>query len=286
VGDDFIGTTPACQGRIITLVTGTDSIFTIVNSNGLPLAGVPTPINGWLVQSKDLTDAQFADKINAYPAMIKSRRIRNVYPDACEITFTDDTDPTGVSGFYGGGDVTEEMPGYYLCAMEAAKRSSQKPAQSLTQYPGVGIERLVNPFGDPYGGDEELNDRILDGGNYLMSQPIQAGNCSAVRALTTDTIDVLHYEESVTIQVDNFARRLRRTIRPVLGPYNMDENFFSLVSSLINAVRNQVVDKDKDAKSIDFLNIFEVPNMLDTFGATFKFGPYVTAAKGEFTIYI
>lgn len=285
IGDDFIGTTPACQGRIITMVTGTNSVITIVNDNGIvtpPPAGV---INGWLIQSKDLTDEQFADKIGAYPAAIANRRVRNVYPDACEVVFTDESDLTGLSGFYGGGDVTMEVPAYFVCAMEASKRATVKPAQSLTQYPGAGIHRLLNPFGDPYGGNETLNDRVLDGGNYLMSQPIVDGNCSAVRAISTDTSTLFKMEDSVAVQVDNFARMLRTAIRPMLGPFNIDDLFLDMVSTNVNAVRNQILEA-KDAKAIKFLSIREDPDNLDTILLDFEFTPYVAAAKAVITIYV
>jgi len=285
IGDDFIGTTPACQGRIITMVTGTNSVITIVNDNGIvtpPPAGV---INGWLIQSKDLTDEQFADKINAYPAAVVNRRIRNIYPDTCEVVFTDSSDATGQSGFYGGGDVTMAVPAHYVAAMEASKRATVKPAQSLTQYPGSGIHRLLNPFGDPYGGNETLNDRILDGGNYLMSQPIVDGNCAAVRAISTDTSTLFKMEDSVAVQVDNFARLLRTSIRPLLGPYNIDDLFLDMVSANVNAVRNQILDA-KDAKEIKFLSIREDPDHLDTILLDFEFTPYVAAAKAVITIYI
>jgi hypothetical protein len=286
LGDVFESTTPAGGGRIISMVTGVNSVLTIVNDNGLPVAPFPgSPINGWLIRSKDLTDEQFADKIAAYPATIKDRRIRNLYPDTCEVTFTDDTDPTSTSGFYGGGDVTEEVPAYYVCAMEGAKRAAVKPAQSLTQYFGTGINRLVNPFGDPYGGNEPLNDKVLDGGNYLMSQPVEGGSCSAVRAISTDVTEIYKMEDSAAVQIDNFARLLRTQIRPMLGPNNIDDLFFDLVSTKVNAVRGQVLDA-KDAREIDFLSISEDPNFLDTFRLDFDFVPFVAAAKARVTIYI
>ena len=284
VGDVFHGLDPVFEGRIITIVSGATTTLTIINANGLSVG--TGPINDWEITSKDLTDNEFARKIAAYPGTINDRRIRNIYPDQCEVTFTDDTDPAGLSGFYGGGDVKETVPGYYITAMEAGKRGTQRPGQPLTQFPGTGITSLLNPFGDVYGnGDVDLNDIVLDGGNYLMSQPIEDGEASAVRAITTDVSAVLKLEEQVTVQIDNFVRLLRKSVRKVLGRYNIDGPFFDLVSGQAQAVINKVKE-DKDAKEIVLKEINEVPNKPDTFAMVFFFEAFVSGAKGDITVYI
>lgn len=294
VGDDFsgtaavLGTDYAVKGRILSITSGATTVLVIVNDNGLPTAPPPIATSSidWTVKSKDLTDAQYADKISDYPATIGSRRVRNVYPDSIEIIFTDDSDSSGLSGFYGGGDVTSTVPGYYAAAAANGLRGGQNAGQPLTQYPCIGINKLLNPFGDPYGGNEELNDRILNGGNWLMSQAVTGGESFAVRAITTDISSVYKLEDSVTAQIDNFARLLRQQIRPLMGRYNIGGPFFDLVSTNVNAVITTVVDDNKDAKSINFVRIFEDPDLPDTFGMDFEFVPFVSAAKANVTIYI
>lgn len=284
IGDVFVGLTPAFSARIITLVSGVTTTMTVVNDNGLPIGG-PTAITDWKIQSKDLSDEEYADMIGDYPGTIASRRFRNVYPDRCEITFTDSTDPSEISGFYGGGDVTQEVGGEYLAVLEAAKRSGVKPGQPISRFNGTGIHSLINPFGDPEGGNEDLNDRVLDGGNWLLSQQTDDGPVYAIRAVTTDVSEIFFLEDHVTVQVDNFARLLRNQIRPLLGPFNIDDAFFDIVSANVEAVRRKVLD-DRDARSIEFLDIREDENQPDTFLLDFNFGPYVTGAKGRVTIYV
>lgn len=284
VGDVFAGLAPAFEARIITIVSGATTTLTVVNDNGLPIGG-PTPITDWEIRSKDLTDAEFAANIAAYATSIKERRIRNVYPDRCEVTFTDDTDPSNVSGFYGGGDVTEEVGGQFLAAIEAAKRSGQKPGQPLSRFNGAGIHKLINPFGDPEGGDEDLNDVVLNGGNWLMSQPSDDAGVFAIRAVTTDVSSIYYLEDHVTVQVDYFARKLRTQIKPLLGPFNIEEAFFDIISANVEAVRIKVLN-ERNAREIEFLSIREDETQADQFLLDFNFTPFVTGAKAKVTIYI
>jgi len=284
VGDVFEGLDPVFEARIITIVSGVTTTMTVVNANGLPIGG-PTAIVDWYIRSKDLTDSQFADKIAAYPGAIKDRRIRNVYPDTVEVKFTDGTDPAGTSGFYGGGDVIEEVGGEYLSTIFAAARSGQKPGQPLSRFNCTGIHKLLNPFGDPEGGNEDLNDKIINGGNWVASQSADDAAVFAIRALTTDVSTVFYLEDHVTVQVDNFARLLRNQIRPLLGPFNISDSFFDIISTNQEAVRTKVID-DKDARKIEFLGIFEIPELPDTFGMDYDFTPFVTGAKGRVRIFI
>lgn len=282
VGDVFEGVTPEFSARIITIVSGTTTTLTVVNDNGLP-TGTGVAITDWLIESKDLTDREFATKVGAYPATILDRRYRNVFPDRHEIVFTDTTDPLETSGFYGGGDVTLTMEGFYGAVLESAKRAQQRPAQSLTKLPGTGIYKILNPFG----ASQELNDLVIDGGNYLIDQVAVASSFSAVRAMSTDTTAIYKLEDSVTVQIDAFAKLLRVNLRPLLGPYNIDEGpYFDMVSAAINAVITQVVDRDKNMRNIQFLSIKEAEDAVDTLEVEFDVVPYVAAAKIRITIFI
>ena len=282
VGDVFEGLVPEFSARIIAITSGATTTMTVVNDNGLPVGG-PTPITDWEIKSKDLTDREYAQKVGAYPGTIVNRRYRNVYPDSHEITFTDTTDPLEISGFYGGGDVTQIMEGFYGAVLESAKRAQQRPAQSLTKLNGTGIHKILNPFGT----SQELNDIVIDGGNYLIDQIVVDGSFSAVRAMSTDTTAIYKLEDSVTVQIDSFAKLLRVNLRPLLGPYNIDEGpYFDLVSAAINAVITKVVDADKNMRNIKFLSIKESETAVDTIEVTFEVRPYVAASKIIVTIFI
>lgn len=284
VGDRFVGLTPAFDARIITLVTGGTSTMTVVNDNGLTIGG-PTDITDWEIKSKDLLDAEYAAEIALYPATIRDRRIRNIFPSSVQVAFTDETDATEVSGFYGGGDVISTVGGEFLAALSAGMRAATAPGQPLSQVPGTGVYQLLNPFGDPYGGNQTLNDVVINGGHWVMFQAILGGEAAAVRAISTDTTEIFKMEDSVTVQVDNFARKLRQQIRPLLGRYNISGPFFDMVSGNQEAVRVDVMDAG-DARDIKFLGINEVEDQPDTFAMSYDFTPLVSAAKGEITIFI
>lgn len=284
---DVSGTEYDFSARIISIQSGATTILTVVNDNGItPAPPVSGTINDWTIKSRSLTDAQYAEEIADYAEGIANRRIRNVFPYNVEVEFTDETDPTEQSGFYGGGDVVEQVPGYYLCSMFGAMRATEQPAQSLTKIPGTGIYRLLNPFGDFYGGNEDLNDVVLDGGNWVASQAQAGGDVFAGRAITTDTSDVLKLEDSVTVQIDNLARLLRKQMDPLLGPYNIEGSYFDIVSANVESVRTKVVDDDRDLRELDFLDIREVENLPDTIALDFDATPFVAAATMKITIFI
>ena len=284
---DVSGTEYDFEGRIITLTTGASSVLTIVNDNGI--GGTP-PVSGtitdWTIQSKDLTDTQFAMEMADYAEGLGNRRFRNVFPSTCQVTFSDQTDPSLASGLYGGGDVISEVGGQYQAAMFAAMRSSQKPAQALTKVMGTGIYRVLNPFGDFYGGDEDTNDIVLNGGNWIATQDTAGGDVSCARAVTTDTSDIQKLEDSVTVQVDNFSRILRKQIKPLLGPFNIEETYFDMVSTNVQAVIDKIVLEDKDMKFIEFLDIRESETIIDTFELDFEADPFISAARAKVTIYV
>ena len=282
VGDVFEGTTPEFSARIISITSGVTTTLTLVNDNVLP-TGIAVAITDWYIRSKNLTDREYALKIAAYPLTIQNRRFRNVYPDSHQVQFTDTTDPTETSGFYGGGDVVATVEGFYGAMMESAKRSQQRAAQSLTKLNGSGIYKVLNPFGT----SQELNDIVIDGGNYLLDQLVVGGSTSAIRALSTDVTQLYKLEDSVTVQIDYFAKLLRRNLRPLLGPYNIDEGpYFDLVSATINAVITKVVDVERNMRNIEFLEIKESETAADTIEVTFEVIPYVAASKILVTIFI
>jgi hypothetical protein len=202
------------------------------------------------------------------------------------VQFSDKTDPSLVSGLYGGGDVIQTVPGHFQSAMFAGLRSGQKPSQALTGVGGVGIYRVLNPFGDFWGGDEDLNDIILNGGNWVAAQAEIGGEVTAGRAITTDTSNIKVLEDSAIYQVDNFARLMRKQIRPLLGPFNIEGTYFDQVSQNVEAVREKVVNDDKDMKFVEFLDIRESEDLLDTFEMDFEVETFISAARSKVTIFV
>mgnify|MGYP000076608218 CR=1 FL=1 len=278
------------SGTLSARVVDVDESGNVTTFTLLPDTTVPVTLAGGVrmtsldLKSKVLSSNQLRDTIAAYPGAIQDRRVRNIYADRCLITFSDVTNPNdNTTGFYGGGEVTGyEVGGWLIAAIVAAQRSGLTASTPLTKRPISGIQRLVMPF------TSLANlDIILDAGNYLMTQPTgENGGVEAVRAVTTDVSDLNFLEESVTVQIDNFARRLRKQVVPILGSAKLDENFFDMFSAISSSVVNKVRDIDKDIRELDLVEIREDPDRADTFLASYTARPFFSAAQGDITIFI
>lgn len=284
-GSGFV--TGTFTARVATVSeVGTTTTLVLVPDITLPESAAGFTLTSATILSKTLNTTQLRDTIAAYPATIKDRRVRNIYPDRCLVTFNDETDPNANGGFYNsgaGGEVTSfEVGGWYVAAIEGAKRSGVNPSSPLKGVGGAGVQRLVNPFA----GNVDYLDTILDNGNYLMTQPGGDGSdVETVRGVTTDVTDLNFLEDAVTVQLDNFARRLRRAITPILGTVVLDDNFFDMFSAQQEAVRASVLS-NKEIRNIKLISLREDPNQADTFLAEYEADPYFSAAQGDITIYI
>jgi hypothetical protein len=287
-GTYFDGTALTAFSGSITIVStvGAVSTLTITSDGNVPLNVVDLVVTAYSIDSKTLTDAQLKDVAVAYTAGIASRRIRNIFPDTYGINFTDTTsvaDPSN-EGFYGGGDVLDAaVGGEYVCAMEAAKRANFGPSRPLTRLNGAGINSIT----DPFTGNPNLQDALIDAGHYYMEQPGGTGaGVQAIRALTTDTaVDLNFAEDIVTTQVDSFSRKLRQVLRPILGAYLIDEGFFNIVSTVQGGVVKDVLDR-KEMRTAVLTNISEDPDVPDTFILEYEVTPYFSGARGQVTIFI
>jgi len=287
VGDEI--TVSAFNGTAVIQSTGTvlavtiagDTVVRMLPDGNIPV-GADYSVVDFTITSKYLTDAGLRDAIKDYALGLANRRIRNLYPDNVSVSFTDTTG-TSADGFYGGGEVEDfDVGGFYLCALEAAKRARFGPVKPLTRTPGTGIYALSDPFATnaPY------QDTMINAGTYYMEQVAGAGSAvQAIRALTTDASDLVFVEDSVTSQIDNFARKLRTQLKPLLGPYILDEGFFTLLSAQQGAVAKELLDR-REMRSIQLTNMEESETVPDTFLLTYTVEPYFSAARGEITIYI
>ena len=247
---------------------------------------VPSPSGGtvdnWEVESKPLSLLERAQQQAAYATAIANRRLRNLWPDSVEETFTDETAGEGVSdGFFGGGDQIATVGGWLLTMTEAGKRANENPSQPLSNFPLGTIHKIIDPMGD----NIAYQDIILDGGNYYMEHEGDDQPPKAIRAISTDTSDIFKMEDNVPSQIDSFARKLRSQLKPMLGPIVIDEPFFDLISTHIQAVKDDVIE-NKEMREIVFLSIEEDPNQADQFLAKFRVTPFISGAKGIVTIYI
>jgi Holliday junction resolvasome RuvABC endonuclease subunit len=264
-------------GNLTTLTLVADTTVPATLSTGVSLTAL-------VITSREYTTAALKTAVVAYPSTVSNRRVRNVYPDGALITFDDTTNPDDPTvGVYGGGEVTDyAIGGWLMAAIAAAQRSGLTASTPLTNRSFSGIQRLVTPFKSI-----SAIDAIIDGGNYVLQQPGgENGGVSTYRAITTDVTDLNYLEEAVTIQIDSFARKLRRQIKPLLGSTILDEAFFDMFSVQQQAVIYDTVEVQKELRSAKLLEVKESPTRADTFLASYQVSPYFSAANGDITIYI
>lgn len=287
VGDVFSGVASngtldvAFSGRItIIAVLGGITTLTMIASADIANSTADQVVSSWDIKSKALTPAEHADAVKDYLISVSNRRVRNIFPYTAELTITDTT-----GGFYVDPASSDQtiadvaVGGQYMAAMEAAKKATYGPVRPLTGIAGAGFT-AVN---DPFAGNMTLQDVIIDNGGYYVEQRVAGGAITAIRALTTDVTDFKFLEESVTTQVDTFARRLQDTLRPLIGPMILDARAFDVISTAAEGVRTRTL-ADKTLKSIKMLKIYEDPSRPDGFMLDYTVGVYFSAAHGEITI--
>jgi hypothetical protein len=288
IGDDFSGSwfngtqTVAFGGRILDIeVIGSTTTLTI-----LPDGNVPPSISNMVVSAYEIKDrpkslAERRVEVANYPTTIADRRIRNIFPDQVVMQFSDNSGNGQSTGFYGGGVQTATTGAYYMCVVEAAKRTVFGAAKPLTKRGGSGIYQVLDSFAEAPG----FQDTIVDAGNYYMEQPGGVGAAvQTIRALTTDVSELITAEESVTPQIDSFTRRLRAQLTPLLGPEILDQRFFDLVSTVAQSAVTRTLN-EKQLKSIKLLEITESPDTADTFLMKYEVAPYFSGARGIITLF-
>lgn len=277
-GVAFDGTTQTEFTGVITNVTVSGgTVLTVLPDGNIPKSTSGLAIISYTIDSKYLTDTAFRDAIAAYPGNLANRRVRNIFPYTLKLSFTDTV------GIYDGGAITDYEDGaHYQCAMEGSKRAKYGPVKPLTKTEGAGIQAII----DPFEGNNEYQDVIINAGHYYVEQPNgENSGVMAIRAITTDVTDLVFLEDCVTTQIDSFARKLRQQLKPLLGPYILDEGFFVMLSAQQAAVVKETID-NKEMKTIELVSILEDPNTPDTFQMVYAVEPYFSAARGEITIFV
>ncbi len=288
IGDDFSGSwfdgtqTVAFEGRILDIsVIGSTTTLTILPDGNVPTSTSNMVISAYEIKDRPKSLAERRAEVAAYPATIADRRIRNIFPDQVVMQFSDNSGNGQSTGFYGGGVQTATTGAYYMCVVEAAKRTVFGAAKPLTKRAGSGIYQVLDAFAEAPG----FQDTIIDAGNYYMEQPGGAGAAvQTIRALTTDVSELITAEESVTPQIDSFTRRLRTQLTPLLGPEILDQRFFDLVSTVAQSAATRTLN-EKQLKSIKLLEITESPDTADTFLMKYEVAPYFSGARGIITLF-
>lgn len=281
IGDSLIATgfngteELAIDCRILGIsVVGSTTTLTLLPPSTVTAGTTDLALIKWEVRDRPQTRDEIRDEVAAYAASIGLRRVRNIYPDQCKIQYSRTQDDGSVA------TETATVGNFYSCVMEAAKKTVYGPAKSLTKRSGGGIYEIL----DPFFGNEEDQDVILGGGNYYLTQLTGPGGAiSAIRALTTDGTDIYTLEESVVSQIDSFVRRIRRQLSPLLGPEVLDSVFLDAVSTALQSVVRDVLDK-KEMKEIKLVSLTVDQESPDLFRVSYEVTPYISGSRGSFII--
>lgn len=285
VGDTFTGqasdgTSLISFSGVISSVSVTGAVTTLQLVPGSEFAlGTPAlPLITYSIDSAELSKSQHAAAVAAYAAAIQDRRVRNIFPEQVKVTATDTT------GFFVDESVSDKsfqttVGAHFAGAMLAGQRMALGPVLPLTARVGAGIDDVV----DPFLGDKTTQDVVIDGGNNYLENSGGAG-VSSIRALTTDVTDLKFLEESVTIQVDSFTRKLRSALKPLIGRYIIDQRFFDMVSITQQSVRQSVLDA-KELKAVVLDKIEQDPLRADGFKMTYTLDVYFSGAHGDVTLF-
>ena len=293
VGDEFTGSLddgttvrPIAGARIISVQASTPTVgqstIRIVASSTIP-APSTGPVTAWTIKSKTLSLLERAEAQAAYARGLQNRRIRNIWPYTVRLRFTDTTvSKDAVTGIFGGGDQIATFGGHYLALIEATKRSAENPKQPLTNLPQGTVYQIIDPMGD-FEGHQNI---IINGGNYYVVHAALDGAPYAIRAISTDVTTLERADDNMAPQFDAFARRVRRQMKPLMGKFILDDNYWELLSTHFGACRKEAIEVDKEIQDVVLLGILPDPDRPDKWIIKCRAVPFYGANEGEIDIYI
>lgn len=108
--------------------------------------------------------------------------------------------------------------GYFLCAALAGLASGVLPHQPLTNVEISGFDDLASRTNN-YFSESQLDD--LDDGGVWIATEDRDGTPHTRHALTTNTLDYKHWEESIRRNVDSMSYLFLNRLRPFIGRANV-----------------------------------------------------------------
>lgn len=175
-----------------------------------------------------LEQAQF---IRDYAKSIQSRRVVHVYAPQATQVYSPVSAPTT--------EVTATLPGYYLSAFIAGRKSNEAPSQPFTNL-NMGISTQLFYINDYF--KPEYLDVIAEGGNWIMVQANTQSLPYSRHQMTTDVTSIETTEFSITTALDWFAKFMRSQLRPYIGRFNITSNYLAQLKTVANAVKKKTVD--------------------------------------------
>ena len=203
-------------------VVGTWVVDDVINEKTLAIQGFnalaitnTTTMTYYII--RNLTRRQRAEEVAAASRVFASNRVWHVQPDIVGVSVN---------------DVTQFLPGYYLCAAVGGVVSGFPIQQGFTNISLAGIKDLSNS--NFYFKREEL-DLMAQDGTCLYVQDTQQGIPYCRHALTTD-MTVLEYREILKVKNWDFLSFFfYDKLKGFIGSWNITPDTLSNMRQVINA---------------------------------------------------
>lgn len=182
------------------------------------------------IETDPLSKTEQAEYIAAYSNGFSNRRVINIWPSAYETSYTD-WDGTVIED--------AELPGYFFCAQVAAQVTEFEPQVPHTNQPLLDVTNVL--YSNRYFSPTQLN-IIAGGGTYIIAQDEENVAPYCRHQLTTDVSSIEKRELSITEVVDYYSKRMRATLRVLVGRNVITEEFLNTVNSYADGVNSAEID--------------------------------------------
>ena len=177
-----------------------------------PSAPINTPskIEIW----RNLNRTQIAEAQALKPGLWSTRRAYLIWPDEV-------------------GNAGMTVPGYFLACSLAGLRSSSLPHRPLTNIEIIGwddLSKTTEFFNEP-----QLN-ILAAAGYWVVTQDPNDGQVFTRHQLSTDNLDLLRREQSITTNVDSISYTLLRRLAIYIGRGNVTRTMLSIIEGEILSV--------------------------------------------------
>lgn len=153
------------------------------------------------------------------------------------------------------------VPGFYACAVIAAKMAGSRYDRPFTNVPFAVFTRVV-------GSNDRFNaanlNLIAGGGTWILSQDNEFSPVKTRMQLTTDVSTKIRQEASLTRLKHFTGFFFKDLVRRYLGSNNITDSFREQLRIVIDSGRRYLSEEKKYVRDVRFTKLIEDPNNPDT----------------------
>jgi len=182
------------------------------------------------IETDPLSKTEQAEYIASYSNGFSNRRTINVWPSKYESDYTD-WDGTVIED--------AELNGYFFCAQAVGQVTEYEPQIPHTNQPMVDVTKVL--YSNRYFSPTQLN-VAAGGGTYIIAQDEVNTAPYCRHQLTTDVSSIEKRELSIVEVVDHLAKRMRATLRILVGRNVITDEFLNQINTYADAVLDAEID--------------------------------------------